>query len=154
MDELRIPKIPVPIRCYAITEDVFGGQIFLDMMSSAGYTTSQVLEFFNSPQLFFPIKLDSGQSVLIQRQSLFRVDVPELFSEYESEVIWVLNSKLEVNLHFTSGHNLKGSIIMDMPKDHARTQDVVNSGRAFIPVLLETTLSLINLYHLSRIEES
>jgi hypothetical protein len=154
MEELRIPKIPVSIRCYAVTEEVFGGQIFLDVMSSAGYTTSQVLEFFNSSQLFFPMKLDSGQSVLIQKQSLFRVDVPELFHEYESEVSWALNSKLQAGLHFTSGHNLRGDIIVDMPKDHARAQDVLNSGRTFIPLLLETTLSLINIHHLSRVEEA
>ena len=152
MDELRIPKISVPIRCYAITEEVFAGQVFLDVVSSAGYTTSQVLDFFNSAQLFFPIKLDNAQSILIQKQSLFRVDVPELFNQYESEVSWAFTTKLEVGLHFISGHNLKGNIIVDMPREHARALDVANSGRAFIPVLLETTLSLINLHHLSRIE--
>jgi hypothetical protein len=112
-----------------------------------------VLDFFNSPQLFFPMKLDSGQSLLIQKQNLFRVDVPELFNEFESEVSWALISKLQAGLHFSSGHNLTGDIIVDMPKDHARAQDVANSGRMFIPVMLETTLSLINLHHVSRIEE-
>jgi hypothetical protein len=100
------------------------------------------------------MKLDSGQSVLIQKQNLFRVDVPGLFQEYESEVVWALNSKLDASLYFASGHNLRGSIIVDMPKDHARAQDVVNSRRTFIPLLLESTLSLINLHQLSRIEES
>jgi hypothetical protein len=48
---------------------------------------------------------------------------------------------------------LRGNIVVDMPKEHARAQDVLNSGRTFIPVLLETTLSLINLHHIHKIEE-
>jgi hypothetical protein len=152
MDELRIPKVPVAIHCHSTGGESFSGQVFLDMTSSAGFTTSQILEFFNTPQPFFPLKLESGQSILIQKWILFRIDVPELFHEYESEVFSLVDSRQEAVLHF-AGYSLRGSIIVDMPKEHARVLDVVNSGRSFLPFLLETTLSLINVHHLHRIEE-
>jgi len=153
MDELRVPKISVAIRCHTVSQETLSGEIFLDMMSSAGFTKSQVLEFFNSTQLFFPLKTESGKSILIQKQMLLRVDIPELFSEYESEVFSSLDFKKEAALHFASAITIRGSIIVDMPKEHARILDVLNSGRTFIPVLLDTTLSLINTHHILNVEE-
>lgn len=153
MDELRIPKIAVAIRCYTTYKESLSGQVFLDMMTTSGFTTSQILEFFNSPQLFFPLKLDSGKGILLQKQTLIRVDVPDLFQEYESEVSSQLDFKRETILHLAMAEPLHGSMIVDMPKEHARVLDVLNSARIFIPFLLETTLTLINTHHVYRVEE-
>jgi hypothetical protein len=153
MDELRIPKVAVSIVCYTIRGESFSGKVFLDMITSAGFSTSQILEFFNSSQIFFPIKLDEGKGVVLQKESLFRVDVPELFQEYQTEVSSLLDFKRETILHFATVPSLRGDLIVDMPIEHARVLDVLNSGRIFIPVLLETTLSLINVHHILKVEE-
>jgi hypothetical protein len=153
MDELRIPKIAVSIHCYSIHGDSFSGKVFLDMVTTSGFTTSQILEFFNSSQIFFPIKMDEGKGIVVQKKCLFRIDVPELFEEYQTEVSSLLDFKRETILHFTTVPALRGILIVDMPIEHARVLDVLNSGRAFVPVLLETTLSLINVHHITKVEE-
>ena len=154
MDELRIPKISAEIVCHTTEQESINGKIFLDMISSSGPTLSQVLEFFNSHELFFPFKLPHGASILFHKRAILRIDVPELFSEYESEVSSQLDVKRDAKIHFTNGILLDGRFIIDMPIDHARSLDFLNSGRRFIPFLLDETLTLIHTDHVYKVEES
>lgn len=154
MEELRIPKVVVEIICHTIQQEILSGEIFLDQVSTAGYTIAQVLEFFNSREAYFPLRLSSEKSVLLQKQSLLRVDVQGLFHEYETEVFSALDLKREAVLHMTNGMILQGQFIIDMPHDHDRTLDLLNAGRQFVPFLLEDTINLIHTFYLYKVEES
>ena len=153
MDELRIPKISVEILCHTTVGEMIPGKIFLDMLSSSGYTVSQVLEFFDSPAPFFPLRLNNGKSILIQKQTVVRADVPDLFREYESEVNSQLDTRREATIHFTDLNVLNGSFLIDLPSDHARTLDLLNARHRFVPFLQEEMLTLINTRHIYKVEE-
>jgi hypothetical protein len=154
MEELRIPKVSVEIICHTIQHEILFGQIFLDQISSSGYTTAQVLEFFNSRESYFPLRLSAEKSILLQKQSLVRVDVQGLFREYETEVFFTLDTKREAVLHMTNGMILQGQFIIDMPQNHDRAVDFLNAGRQFVPFLLDDTINLINTQYLYRVEEN
>ena len=154
MEELRIPKVSVEIICHTIQQEVLAGEIFLDQVSNAGYTTMQVLEFFNSHYAYFPLRISAEKSILLQKLSLLRVNVQGLFHEYETEVSFSLDLKREAILHMTNGMTLQGQFIIDMPHDHDRTLDLLNAGRHFVPFLLEDTINLIHTLYLYKIEES
>ncbi|MCI0415725.1 hypothetical protein L0222_23370 [bacterium] len=155
MEELRIPKVSVDIICHTVHQEVLSGEIFLDQVSTAGYTTAQVLEFFNSPDAYFPLRVSTGKSILLQKLSLLRVDVQGLFHEYETEVYSSVDLKREAVLHMTNGMTLRGNFIIDMPYDHARTLDLLNvAGRHFVPFLLEDTINLIHTLYLYKVEEN
>jgi len=154
MEELRIPKVVVEIICHTIQQEILFGQIFLDQVSTAGYTTAQVLDFFNSREPYFPLRLSAEKSILLQKESLVRVDVQGLFREYEIEVFSTLDVKREAVLHMTNGMILQGQFIIDMPHDHDRALDFLNSGRQFVPFLLEDTINLIHVRYLYKVEEN
>lgn len=154
MEELRIPKVSVEIICHTIQQEILSGEIFLDQVSSAGYTTAQVLDFFNSPAAYFPLRVSGQKSILLQKESLFRVDVQGLFHEYETEVYSFVDLKREAVLHMTNGMTLQGQFIIDLPHEHDRILDLLNAGRRFVPFLLEDTINLIHTLYLYKIEEN
>jgi hypothetical protein len=154
MDDFRIPKVSVDIVCHTTDRDTINGQIFLDLMSVTGYSLSQVLDFFNSPAAFFPFRTTDGGSILLHKKRLLRVDLPGLSEESEDEISSLLALKREARVFFANGTMLEGRFIIDMPEDHARSLDLLNAGRAFIPFLLDETLALIHTDHIYKVEES
>lgn len=153
MDDLRIPKIAVEIICHTFHDEILTGNIFLDMMGSSGYTVEQVLEFFDDRPIFFPYRLSSGGSILLQKQMILRADLPEVEHDYNSEVVSMLTTKREVVIHFTNAQQLKGLFLINLPADHARTLDFLNTGHRFVPFLLDEQLTLINTQHIYKVEE-
>ncbi len=52
-------------------------EIFVDMLSTEGYTIDQVLDFFNLQTRFFPIKArDHGKPILLAKQSVVKIEIP------------------------------------------------------------------------------
>jgi hypothetical protein len=153
MDDLRIPKISVDIVCHTIQNETLSGTIFLDMLSSSGYTVANVQEFFDSPFNFVPFRTQAGESILLQKQAILRADVPGLFHEYESEVSSLLDTRKEATLHFLNSDAVQGIFIIDLPSDHARVLDLLNTGHRFVPFMLEEMLTLINTRHIYKVEE-
>lgn len=154
MEELRIPKVSVDIVCHTTQDESITGQVFMDIVSAAGYTLSQVLDFFNSHESFFPLRIAQNASILVNKRMIVRIDVPGLFSEYETEVFSALDLKREATVYFKTNNSLPGRFIIDMPEDHARSLDLLNSGRRFVPFLLEETLTLIHTEHIYKVVES
>jgi hypothetical protein len=155
MDELRIPKVSAEIVCHTIERESIHGLIFLDMISAAGFSLAQILDFFNSTELFFPFKIGEGKSILLHKKMIYRVDVPGLFHEYETEVASLLDLKREARVEFRDGtSSLEGRFIIDMPMDHARSLDLLNAGRRFVPFLMEETLALLHTEHIYKVDGS
>ena len=150
---LRIPKVSAEIVCHTIQEETLPGQIFLDVVSAAGFTLSQVLDFFNSSELFFPFRISEGNSILLHKQMIYRIDVPGLLHDYELEVSSQLDLKRDANVYFRNSASLRGRFIIDMPQDHARSLDLLNSGRRFVPFLVEETLTLVHTQHIYKVVE-
>jgi hypothetical protein len=153
MDELRIPKTAVRILCHTDRKETIDGEIFLDSISSAGIRASHVLDFFNSHQEFFPLRVSRDKSLLIHKKNLVRVDVPGLYEEYETEVSASFDVKTNVQLDLSTGEELRGELIVDMPSDHARVLDLLNSRRRFFPVLLQHMITLVHIRHIYKVEE-
>ena len=154
MEDFRIPKVSVEIVCHTAERETISGHIFLDIVSVTGYTLSQVLDFFNAGEAFFPFKTAEGKSILLHKKRIVRVDLPGLTDEYEAELSSVLDLKREARIFFINETILDGRFIIDMPEDHARSLDLLNSGRRFIPLLLEGTLALVHTELIYKVEES
>lgn len=154
MEDFRIPKVSVEIVCHTAERETISGHIFLDMVSVTGYTLSQVLDFFNAGEAFFPLKTADGNSILLHKKRILQVDLPGLSDEYETKLASILDLKREARVFFINETALDGRFIIDMPEDHARSLDLLNAGRRFIPFLLEGMLALIHTDLIYKVEES
>lgn len=152
--ELRIPKVAVPVICHTLPGEKIAGEIFLDMLSSEGYTAHQVLDFFNARPPFFPIRTTIGQrSILLSKDSLVQVDMLEMMKEMREDTSLFLAQKKEVFFHLQTLGPVRGVVVLDLPAEYARVVDLLNQNRNFFPAIVHETFTLLNARHIYKIEE-
>jgi len=150
----RIPKISVPITCHTLFEETIPGEIFLNMTGSGGYSSSNLLDFFNDDSPFFPFRLASGKRpVLLRKRTLVQIEVPGLLERYEQEPATLLSQKVEAVLHLVRVGAVRATIILDQPQEYARVLDLLNLDITFYPVIINGVYTLINSHHLYKVEE-
>lgn len=152
MDELRIPKIAVPIVIHSDQDQTEQGEIFLEQIQVEGYSTGQVAEYFNSTEPFFPLRTKT-QSILVRKQSVNWIEFPELYERYQKEVSSSFDVRKKATLHIRNADPIRVRVIVNMPEDHARVLDILNTGGAFIPVLIQEIFALFNSRVIDRVEE-
>lgn len=151
--QFRIPKAMVPVVCHTIHNERIEGDVFLDI-TSVRYDFEQVLEFFNSGTLFFPLRTASlAKPIILFKNSLARVDLPNLLKSFEEDTSVMLAPRKHAILHIDSLGSLEAKVILNLPHDHSRILDLLNIGGTFFPVLLQDELSFINSRHIYKIEE-
>jgi hypothetical protein len=150
-EQFRIPKFAVPIVCYTILGEQMSGEIFVDILLTEGYSPGQILDFLNERSAFFPLRLNRDRSVLVLKESVVQVEVPGLIAQYEEHIQSFVTRK-DVVLHLTTGP-VRATLVLDLPQEHSRILDLVNTGKDFFPALVGENLSFINIHHTCKIEE-
>ena len=154
MDQLRVPKINVPIICYTTQGEAISGEVFLDVILTQGYSINQLLDYFNARTPFFPI-LTSGKkkAILLQKESVVRLDVPQLLDQYNEETATFVTRK-DAIVHFHTMGPSRVTVVVDLPSEHSRFSDLVNmTTRRFFPAIINDGFSLLNSNHIYKIEE-
>src|SRR5438876_10591831 len=133
--QFRIQKVSLRITCDLLGGEVLNGEIFLDMLSSTGASAHQVLEFFNSPAQFFPLRVQS-EAILVAKRALTRIEIHEDFAgRYLEEQSSQISQKRQAIFHIEDGETLEGTVILDLPEEHSRVLDLVNLPGNFFPVV-------------------
>lgn len=153
--DFKIPKIAVPIICHTEPGEKLAGEIFLDVLSSEGYSARQVLDFFNTHLSFFPFRPSAGRKpLLLLKESVIQVDVPEMMKEMREDTSLYLAQKKEVILYLHKIGPVRAVMVLDLPSEYARVIDLLNQNQTFFPAVVnETTFALMNSHHIYKIEE-
>lgn len=150
--EYRIPKIHVPLTCHTIQGEKLAGEIFLDVILTEGYNLEQVLDYFNTPTPFFPIRIGDEAPILLSKESVVQVEVPQLLEEFKQKT-FSFSTRKEAVLHMHQIGSIRAIIIVDMPEDHSRILDMVTMAkRSFFPAIVNDSLSLVHIKHIYKIE--
>jgi hypothetical protein len=152
--QFRIPKIKVPIICHTNHGERIAGEIFLDLILSEGYDVNQVLDFFNAQTPFFPIRNPAtNRTVLVQKESVVQVDIPQLMTQY-TEQTSTFTTRKDAMLYLQTLGPVRVTIIVDLPEEYSRILDLVNMARrSFFPAVANGIFALLSIRHIYKIEE-
>jgi hypothetical protein len=148
----KIPKLTVPVVLHVVPASEIQGDIFLDFSSSQGTSVQHVLEYFNTDSPFFPLRTDSG-SVLVSKHSILWIEVPLLLKEFQEETSVKLAERREVLIQTDEIEEIKATIVLDLPEAYGRTLDLLNKKENFIVMIRSETLMILNLHHVTKIQE-
>jgi hypothetical protein len=150
--EYRIPKINVPLTCLTVQGERIAGDIFVDVLLTEGYNVEQVLDYFNTPSPFFPIRTGDSAPVLLSKESVAIIEVPQLLGQFREDTS-TFSTRKEATLHFHHIGPVRALIIVDLPEEYSRILDLVNMAkRAFFPAIVNDSLSLLSIKHIYKIE--
>lgn len=148
----KIPKLQVPVVLHTLPADEIRGDIFLDFASSEGYSVQLLLDYFNSDPPFFPIRTEAN-SLLVSKHSLIWIEVAKNLKQLREESSTILAESKEVMIHTDHVQEMKATIILDLPEEYGRTLDLLNRKERFIVIIRKEALVILNLDHVTRIEE-
>lgn len=150
----RIQKSSVPISCHTARDDRIQGEIFVDLRTAEGYSTKQVLDFFNSAVPFFPIKTrDHERPILLAKRSVVKVEIAGALERFEAEASTPFIIKKEAVLHMRSLGPVRATLVVDLPAEHSRLLDLLSLPLSFYAAIIHGTFCLINARHIYKIEE-
>ncbi len=102
-------------------------------------------EFLNGSRRFLPVKSqDSGQSFLVQRDSIQRVEVDEnapVLSHMSSELATSIDL---VRIEMTDALVVEGTLTSFLPPEKNRISDFFNMAETFIPIEVEEGVTYVN----------
>ena len=153
-EEYRIQKTSVPISCHTARDERVEGEIFVDMLSTQGYSIKQVLEFFNSATPFFPIKTgDHSRPILLSKNSVVKAEIPGGLERYIQEISTTFAQKKEAVLHMKRLGPVRVTLILDLPLEHSRILDLLNLPNPFFAAVIHDSFCLLNAHHIYKVEE-
>lgn len=153
-EEFRIQKTSVPVACHTSRDERVEGEIFVDMLSTEGYSVKQVLDFFNAPVPFFPIKIrGQGRAILLSKNAVVKAEIPGGMERFQSETSTAFASKKEAVLHMRRLGPIHATLILDLPIEHSRILDLLSLPNPFFAAIIHDSFCLLNAHHIYKIEE-
>lgn len=145
MQELAVEKrkVPVIIRCTDCEE--IKGELFLSLFSKNHSGPETALEFMNSPERFFVLRLEAEPPVRMMNKD--RIVEIELSAEAElgGQDLSGMGAKEEpMEVHFNKQHSLKGNAFVELPPAKSRLVDFLNQEEKFFLLRTEQTVHIIN----------
>ncbi len=150
----QIPKISVPIVCCTVQGERVSGEIFLDVVSPAEYSSQQVLDFFNNESLFFPFRTGTDvRPLLVSKDSIVQVEVTGVLERFLAETSIVLAQRKEADVHLRVLGIRRFNLLLTMPEEYCRIVDLLNLGNTFCSAISGQEFALLNVRHIYKVEE-
>ena len=117
-------------------------------------TIDQLLDFFNADPPFIPVRTNiMPRPILLQKNAIVSVDLIQMKNQLQEGTSMRLAEKREAIFYMQATGPMRGSVILELPLDHARIIDLLNQKRMFIPVQIHEKFMLLNSHHINKIEE-
>ena len=116
------------------------GSFFLEVKSSTHSGNQSLFDLLTNEISYFPFRLEDGEIILIQRDSIVMVALKE--KDFDQE----LSSRKEIPVEvcFISGETLEGKVYSDMPTSNARLSDFLNDAKRFFYIEVEEKDYFVN----------
>jgi hypothetical protein len=152
-EQFRVPKFSISVVCHT-SQEILEGTIFLDVVESSRSLLQRVLDFFNAPNPFFPIRVSgTEQPILLRKDALSQVDVLQAMDPDETEMFGALTKRKAAILYLTSSQTVQVEIVLDLPDSYCRLLDLLSIGKPFLLALVGEKFSLFNYHRIYKIEE-
>ncbi|MBI4726436.1 hypothetical protein HY768_04290 [candidate division TA06 bacterium] len=145
MQELAVEKrkVPVTIRCVDCEE--IKGELFLSLFSKNHTGQETALEFMNSPERFFVLRLEADPPVRMMNKD--RIVEVEISAEAElgGQDLSRMGAKEEpMEVRFNNQASLNGNAYVELPPAKSRLIDFLNQEDKFFLLRTGQTAHIIN----------
>jgi hypothetical protein len=152
-DQFRVPKFSISVICHT-PHEILEGSIFLDVVETSRSLLQRVLDFFNAPNPFFPIRVSGvDQPILLRKDALIQIDILQEMDPSETEMFGALTKKKTAILHLKNSQTIQVEVILDLPDSYSRLLDLLSIGKPFLLALIGEKYALFNYHHIYKIEE-
>lgn len=145
MQELAVEKrkVPVTIRCVDCEE--IKGELFLSLFSKNHSGQETALEFMNSPERFFVLRLQAEPPVrMMNKDRIVEIEV-SADAELGGQDLSGMGAKEEpMEVHFKNSHSLNGNAYVELPPTKSRLIDFLNQEDKFFLLQTDQTVHIIN----------
>ena len=141
MSLYRVEKTELPVVIFQSDGSVMKGVVFLSASAYSHIGRQTLLDLLKEPGSFFPFRCETGLFCAVNKQTITHIRFAPLAEEkaYQS-----LGNREEVEIRFSGGEHLCGTVIIEMPEGRKRLFDFVNAIKNFFELHTAETSYLIN----------
>ena len=141
-----IQKIKVPVRVSRAGEAPLDGHFFLSPDTPVHPGPQTILERLNARDRVIPFaRAGDGEILLLCCESLQWVAPGEkLDSSLLCPPTWFVTREERVRLRFIDGGEVEGLLRIELPAEHTRASDFLNSPEDFFPLVTSGGILLVN----------
>lgn len=131
----------------------FEGTLSLHLNAETHQGVETVLDRLNDPNLFLPLRVPGGLSVVfLNKIQIVRVDVShEEEAPIDPEHVAETNIQ-PIKVRLIDGEQLQGTVRIEGPSGRRRLSDFLNSQPAFLPLVGPERVHLLQKRYIARIE--
>jgi hypothetical protein len=130
-DQLRVPTIPLECEVACADGRRWKGRVFLPATAQSHDGPTRAEEWINEAAPFFPFLADEESTVfLLNKREIVAITVEA--DADAGDIVEGSQSPTRRILVEAEGERLQGTIIIEMPDDHARPLDFLNRTEPFL----------------------
>lgn len=153
MSELRVPTVPVLAELLCADGRRFHGRIFLPSAASTHSGATRAAEWMNEPSRFFPFLPDgSSAPVLMNKREILVLSV-EATADAGDAADEETGSPIRQVAIEAESERLDGSLLIEMPENHTRVLDYLNSSEMFVALRAGHQHHLVQKERITRVIE-
>jgi hypothetical protein len=142
----RIAKARMPAALVLLGGQRIHGDLFVQAGGQALTYVEGAPEFLNSADAFFPVRIDSGVTLLVSKSHVLTVEVER---QYASSAEQAYGDMTNVEIAMEGGPVLRGEIRLEAYNGHARVLDYINrSADHFLLLRRAEDVALLNRRHI------
>jgi len=147
MSAFQLPHVAVAARITLSQGRPRGGTVFLAARVPQHDGPETPLEMLNRPDPFFPFRpADDGDMLLVAKTQLVALDVQH--DPITDPDRLTATKELRLELVLSNGTTIAGSARVELPEEHSRTLDYLNTGAVpFIALSNQGTTHYVNRAH-------
>ena len=145
MQELAVEKRRVPVIIRSLDCEDIKGELFLSLFSKSHTGQETALEFMNSPERFFVLRLEADPPVRMMNKD--RIVEVEISAEAElcGQDLSRMGAKEEpMEVRFNNQVSLNGNAYVELPPAKSRLIDFLNQEDKFFLLRTGQTVHIIN----------
>lgn len=138
-----VPKVSIKVKAVMTAGAPHAGGAYLAETARDHAGPQRLEDMLNESEPFFAIAHARGFSILNKRNLLYLTTSDRVEMDYYRNLTSLVRRE-DVAMSLRGRKALRGTILIEMPEGMARVQDYLNSGRAFLPLLVGRELALVN----------
>jgi len=141
MSVYRVEKSELPFVVFQAGGSIMKGIVFLSAAANNHMGQQTLLDLLKESGDFFPFRSEAGEFCVTNKQTItyIRFEPPEQEEKYQS-----LGDRENVEIKFVGGEQLRGTLVIEMPKGRNRLFDFINNMEGFSLLQNEEAHYMVN----------
>jgi len=144
--EFFIEKSGMPVSLMLVGGEQMSGILFVQASARNLSALEDAPEFMNSSEPFFPLRRTDGHTLLVSKDHVLAVDVPQEFTAKG----WTYGGRARVEVIMQGGATHHGELHLEQSVGQPRVLDHMNRrGEPFVVLQRDDGVTLLNRHHIA-----